>query len=598
VWVDARFGIATDVRAQRYDSQGAPQGVEFGVNLGPNSGDSQPAVAAAADGRFVVTWSGSSDFSGPGIFARRFPASGAYLYLPFQVNTYTTGRQYQSAIATDASGDFVIVWTDSRPPGSSNVFGQRFTASGVRRGAEFQVSDTLVDFQDNASVASDADGDFVVAWSARGYTAPRIVEWTIAARRFDAAGQAGGSFTVVPYSTVPKFGPAVASDAHGGWFVAWQRNGGPSDIFAQRYDPSGLPRGGEFQVSPSLGVAQTSTAVASDRVGRVVVTWTSGFADSDILGQRYARLAPVSMAVDTSPSPASNGNRILEPGESVDVRPSWSNATGSSQTFTGTVQSFSGPPGAGYNVLDGTGAYGALPPGTTAGCTDCYGVQVTPTGPRPATHWDATLPESLMPGALGEAMTWTMHIGRSFQDVPNTSFYYRHVEALLHRGITAGCAADRYCPDSATTREQMAAFVLLAKEGTLYEPPACSPPNVFADVPETSPFCDVIEELERRGVVSGCGGGFFCPTGPVPRDQMAVFVLLTFDPTFVAPSCTTPVFADVPANSPYCRWIEELARRGIVGGCGGGLYCPAAPVTREQMAVFLAGTFGLTPYGP
>ena len=44
--------------------------------------------------------------------------------------------------------------------------------------------------------------------------------------------------------------------------------------------------------------------------------------------------------------------------------------------------------------------------------------------------------------------------------------------------------------------------------------------------------------------------------------------------------------------------LEELARRGVVGGCGGGRYCPAALVTREQMAVFLTAGFGLTLYGP
>ena len=52
----------------------------------------------------------------------------------------------------------------------------------------------------------------------------------------------------------------------------------------------------------------------------------------------------------------------------------------------------------------------------------------------------------------------------------------------------------------------------------------------------------------------------------------------------------------MPASSPFCRWIEELARRGVVAGCGGGNYCPSAAVTREQMAVFLAVTFGLTLY--
>ena len=55
-------------------------------------------------------------------------------------------------------------------------------------------------------------------------------------------------------------------------------------------------------------------------------------------------------------------------------------------------------------------------------------------------------------------------------------------------------------------------------------------------------------------------------------------------------------FADVPASSPFCKWIEELARRNIAGGCGGGNFCPIAQVTREQNAVFVSGTFGLTLY--
>ena len=144
----------------------------------------------------------------------------------------------------------------------------------------------------------------------------------------------------------------------------------------------------------------------------------------------------------------------------------------------------------------------------------------------------------------------------------------------------------------------MSVFVLVAKEGAGYAPPACAPPNMFNDVPETNAFCRFIEELAARGVVGGCGGGNYCPNDPVTREQMAVFVLRTLDPTLNPPACGTPVFADVPASSGFCRWIEELARRGVVTGCGGGNYCPTDPVTREQMGVFISRTFGLTLYGP
>jgi hypothetical protein len=52
-------------------------------------------------------------------------------------------------------------------------------------------------------------------------------------------------------------------------------------------------------------------------------------------------------------------------------------------------------------------------------------------------------------------------------------------------------------------------------------------------------------------------------------------------------------FGDVPMSDPAFQFIEALFRSGITAGCGGGNYCPDSPVTRRQMAVFLAKGFGL-----
>jgi hypothetical protein len=146
----------------------------------------------------------------------------------------------------------------------------------------------------------------------------------------------------------------------------------------------------------------------------------------------------------------------------------------------------------------------------------------------------------------------------------------------------------------------MAVFVLVSKEPAGFVPPPCvAGSEQFADVPASSPFCRWIEELFNRGIVTGCGGGNYCPLNPVTREQMAIFVLLTLDPALNPPPCVagSEQFADVPASSPFCRWIEELANRAVVTGCGGGNYCPTADVSREQMSVFLSVTFGLTLYG-
>ena len=40
-------------------------------------------------------------------------------------------------------------------------------------------------------------------------------------------------------------------------------------------------------------------------------------------------------------------------------------------------------------------------------------------------------------------------------------------------------------------------------------------------------------------------------------------------------------------------WIEELVHDGVTAGCGGGGFCPDAPVSRAQMGVFLVKTFAL-----
>jgi len=107
------------------------------------------------------------------------------------------------------------------------------------------------------------------------------------------------------------------------------------------------------------------------------------------------------------------------------------------------------------------------------------------------------------------------------------------------------------------------------------------------------------ENLAALAVTGGCGGGNYCPTSPATRGQMSVFLLKTEGgPTYNPPPCVTPTFLDVPCSSGFAPWIEELVRRGITAGCGGGDYCPASAVTRGQMAVFLTTTFSLVLNGP
>ena len=281
------------------------------------------------------------------------------------------------------------------------------------------------------------------------------------------------------------------------------------------------------------------------------------------------------------------------------MAPTWRNTSAGALALTGDLTNHAGPAGATYAIPDGTADYGTIAAGATASCTstgNCYSVSNTMTT-RPATHWDSTADEAVPP--TGATRTWTLHIGDSFTDVPPTSGFYRFIETILHKNVTGGCTATTYCPLNSTTREQMAVFVLVSNDPGGPPPPACTPGSeAFADVPAASPFCRWVEELFRRGVVTGCGGGNYCPLNSATREQMSVFVLRTLDPALNPPACVPPnLFLDVPETSPFCKWIEELANRAVVTGCGGGNYCPTADVTREQLSVFLAVTFSLALYG-
>jgi len=185
-----------------------------------------------------------------------------------------------------------------------------------------------------------------------------------------------------------------------------------------------------------------------------------------------------------------------------------------------------------------------------------------------------------------------------FGDVPASHPFFRFCEALFNNGITSGCGNGNYCPNGQVSRGAMAVFLLRSKEGPAFTPPACTTP-LFADVPCSNPLAPWINELSLRAVTSGCGNGNYCPNGAVTRGAMAVFLLRTKEgPSFTPPACTTPMFADVPCSNPLAPWINELARRGITGGCGSGNYCPNNAVSRGQMAVFLSVNFGLVVPSP
>ncbi|HEX9943590.1 MAG TPA: S-layer homology domain-containing protein [Thermoanaerobaculia bacterium] len=177
-----------------------------------------------------------------------------------------------------------------------------------------------------------------------------------------------------------------------------------------------------------------------------------------------------------------------------------------------------------------------------------------------------------------------------FGDIQTSSSFFPFIQGIYAAEVIPGCAIGSFCPEGVITRKEMARFLLTAKNGASYTPPACTSP-MFSDVPCSHPYAIWINELAREGITGGCAPGLFCPDGTINRAQMAVFLMVAAGAS--PASCPPSAFNDVAASSSFCPWIKEIANRGITAGCGNGNFCPESLVLRGQMSVFLSTTFGL-----
>jgi Ca2+-binding RTX toxin-like protein len=230
----------------------------------------------------------------------------------FRVNTLTLGKQFDSAIAIDADGDFVITWfslygTNNR---EHRIFAQRYNRLGGREGNALLV-DTE---QDNAggalgspAVAMDAGGNFTLVWHKNDDDNDPLDgdgdRFGVIGQRYTSTGSTLGNRTVINSTTTgDQIQPAIAMTSNGSYVVTWHSIGtnffgNPENrIYAQRYDSLGRRVGGQISVASLTGtnlVRKPDVAIAEN--GSFVVTWESrnsndagdrsGFA---VYAQRYS----------------------------------------------------------------------------------------------------------------------------------------------------------------------------------------------------------------------------------------------------------------------------------------------------------------------
>ena len=302
------FGII----GRRLTAAGAPDGGEFAVSEYTTGKQIRPAIEAALDGTFTVTWaSAGQDGDGYGIFARRFPP-GTTPGGEFQLNAFTTGAQYHPGISASANGDFVVVWDSFGQDGNGlGVIARRFTSTGAPKADEFQVNTYVTQNQYRPVVASAPGGEFVVAWNGPG----NGDAFGIFGQRFDATGApVGGEFHVNTYTTQSQYRPAVAADPAGNFVIVWQSYAQDAygfGIFSQQFRSDGTPVGDEFQCNTYTTFEQGRAAVTGQANGDFVVAWRSYSQDGSNYGAFVRRFAgPIATTTTSTTLPGATSTTV------------------------------------------------------------------------------------------------------------------------------------------------------------------------------------------------------------------------------------------------------------------------------------------------
>ncbi|UCG43694.1 MAG: T9SS type A sorting domain-containing protein [candidate division WOR-3 bacterium] len=292
-WYDFRDGNC-DCWFQRFNSSAGKLGTNRRVNTDPTMRwQSDPAIAAGDDGRFVLSWEDRRIFGNSDVFCRRYDASGNPIGSEFRVgDSAPDGDQLISGIHMAPNRSFFVAWDDRRYGITGDIYGQFLDSGGTRVDTNFRVNDDPIGVanQYEPAVSGDDSGRYVVAWmDGRGVNP---YDWNIFVQRFDASGNRLGANTQVTTNDSVQWSPWVASAPAGSFIVTWDdRRKGPGDfdVYARFYDHQGQPASEELRVNDDAGVAvQFASSAAANRYGEFLVVWAdTRNGDEDTYAQMF-----------------------------------------------------------------------------------------------------------------------------------------------------------------------------------------------------------------------------------------------------------------------------------------------------------------------
>ena len=290
-------GSGEGIYAQLFNANGIKTGPEFLVNERTAGNQTDPTVSMDKDGNFVIAWTGKGDngADSQAVFARLFDNDGNDLSGgELLVNETTTGDQSTPAVAMNwQTGDFVITWQTKGQIDDWDIFARQYSFDLLTIGNEFQVNHATTQKQNDPSIDINDSGEFIIGWESNILGDENL---EVVYRRFDWSSGAIDltDRTANDNLTKNQENAAVALDNAGNYVVAWQsKDQDYADdkygIYAQIWDNTGTEIKNEFRINDTLPRNQSNPSVAMDENGNFIVSWQSDSAKDSSDYEVYAK---------------------------------------------------------------------------------------------------------------------------------------------------------------------------------------------------------------------------------------------------------------------------------------------------------------------
>ncbi len=294
VWrSDGQDGDLGGIYARRLGADGFAIGDEFLVNALTAGDQNGQSLAVNPNGTFVVSW--ATQAGGGGIHAQRFAADGTKVGGEDQISQFGLPNQTRTEIARADNGNYVLVWQETSRDldNSTGIYGQLFNAAGTAISTEFAVANTTLGDQSLPAVAMDATGNFVVVWTIDELDVDNNTIQSLRGRRFDAAGNPlAAEFVIATNVPNPPNGADVdINSANGDFVIVWHTGpvGGPAVLKGQVYDSAGILKTPELVLASHLNAYDTPRVVVNTNGDFFVVeTIDNGALNAELYGQLFA----------------------------------------------------------------------------------------------------------------------------------------------------------------------------------------------------------------------------------------------------------------------------------------------------------------------